>query len=473
MDPTTSTAGAGRSASSHDGINGITSVDAGSSSDGRLPHHEQQAGGSTLPPNGIHHPNSTPTKQQQQSPPHSIPLPSNLAQTLEAAGVSSESLAAAATSTHEQHTQGQGQSRRTSDQAARILADFVQPCPTPDFKGKRREESPSLAAESAAAEAGAAGPDGMSAAALRQIYGAGVNGSGNRPNSAAAQHPASNGTAHPQAHPQTFASHLQQQHHQQDQPILSPSLLPPQPRSELDASPPFPSAPQSNIVASASQAAAATVEHEQQQQQQPQADAQAVRQPAHLTQNGYPLGGGLLPSALQSQAQQAGQAQAQSDPFQNHQQQHQQEHSAAGAASSSSAAAAAAQGTTPLVPPATRKLCVRHQRMADEGTTAKLQAVSIASLGRPLARFWFQFRCGCRMSELDGRWMRRGSRSEREADLLGIQPALCLAPRPPSAFSETRKHYYARTAGSWARPELASMERRTCHACKMEAIRSV
>ena len=30
-------------------------------------------------------------------------------------------------------------------------------------------------------------------------------------------------------------------------------------------------------------------------------------------------------------------------------------------------------GATPLVPPATRKLCVRHQRMADEGTTARLQ----------------------------------------------------------------------------------------------------
>lgn len=33
-------------------------------------------------------------------------------------------------------------------------------------------------------------------------------------------------------------------------------------------------------------------------------------------------------------------------------------------------------GATPLVPPATRKLCVRHQRMADEGTTARLQKVS-------------------------------------------------------------------------------------------------
>ncbi|TKY90321.1 hypothetical protein EX895_000319 [Sporisorium graminicola] len=39
-------------------------------------------------------------------------------------------------------------------------------------------------------------------------------------------------------------------------------------------------------------------------------------------------------------------------------------------------------GATPLVPPATRKLCVRHQRMADEGTTARLQK-SIESL--PLA----------------------------------------------------------------------------------------
>lgn len=33
---------------------------------------------------------------------------------------------------------------------------------------------------------------------------------------------------------------------------------------------------------------------------------------------------------------------------------------------------------TPLAPPATRKLCVRHQRMADEGTTARLQKVSFA-----------------------------------------------------------------------------------------------
>ncbi|PWY97791.1 WD40 repeat-like protein [Testicularia cyperi] len=45
-------------------------------------------------------------------------------------------------------------------------------------------------------------------------------------------------------------------------------------------------------------------------------------------------------------------------------------------------AAGAPAGTTPLVPPATRKLCVRHQRMADEGTTARLQK-SIESL--PLA----------------------------------------------------------------------------------------
>ncbi|KIS66794.1 uncharacterized protein UMAG_10852 [Mycosarcoma maydis] len=42
----------------------------------------------------------------------------------------------------------------------------------------------------------------------------------------------------------------------------------------------------------------------------------------------------------------------------------------------------ASTGATPLVPPATRKLCVRHQRMADEGTTARLQK-SIESL--PLA----------------------------------------------------------------------------------------
>lgn len=37
----------------------------------------------------------------------------------------------------------------------------------------------------------------------------------------------------------------------------------------------------------------------------------------------------------------------------------------------------ATAGATPLVPPATRKLCVRHQRMADEGTTARLQKVSL------------------------------------------------------------------------------------------------
>ncbi len=35
----------------------------------------------------------------------------------------------------------------------------------------------------------------------------------------------------------------------------------------------------------------------------------------------------------------------------------------------------ASTGATPLLPPATRKLCVRHQRMADEGTTARLQKV--------------------------------------------------------------------------------------------------
>ncbi|CDW96432.1 hypothetical protein [Sporisorium scitamineum] len=34
-------------------------------------------------------------------------------------------------------------------------------------------------------------------------------------------------------------------------------------------------------------------------------------------------------------------------------------------------------GATPLVPPATRKLCVRHQRMADEGTTARLQKTAV------------------------------------------------------------------------------------------------
>lgn len=38
----------------------------------------------------------------------------------------------------------------------------------------------------------------------------------------------------------------------------------------------------------------------------------------------------------------------------------------------------ASTGATPLVPPATRKLCVRHQRMADEGTTARLQKVSFS-----------------------------------------------------------------------------------------------
>lgn len=32
--------------------------------------------------------------------------------------------------------------------------------------------------------------------------------------------------------------------------------------------------------------------------------------------------------------------------------------------------------TTPMVPPESRKLCVRHQRMADEGITARLQKVS-------------------------------------------------------------------------------------------------
>ncbi|GAC77370.1 glucose-6-phosphate 1-dehydrogenase [Moesziomyces antarcticus T-34] len=36
-------------------------------------------------------------------------------------------------------------------------------------------------------------------------------------------------------------------------------------------------------------------------------------------------------------------------------------------------------GATPLVPPATRKLCVRHQRMADEGTTARLQKIAVRS----------------------------------------------------------------------------------------------
>ncbi|KDN47551.1 WD40 repeat-like protein [Tilletiaria anomala UBC 951] len=46
------------------------------------------------------------------------------------------------------------------------------------------------------------------------------------------------------------------------------------------------------------------------------------------------------------------------------------------------ATATTSAGTTPLVPSPSRKLCVRHQRMADEGTTAKLQK-SIESL--PLA----------------------------------------------------------------------------------------
>lgn len=40
-------------------------------------------------------------------------------------------------------------------------------------------------------------------------------------------------------------------------------------------------------------------------------------------------------------------------------------------------------GATPLTPPATRKLCVRHQRMADEGTTARLQKVSTCSVLPP------------------------------------------------------------------------------------------
>lgn len=34
---------------------------------------------------------------------------------------------------------------------------------------------------------------------------------------------------------------------------------------------------------------------------------------------------------------------------------------------------------TPLIPPPSRRLCVRHQRMADEPTTAKLQKVSAAN----------------------------------------------------------------------------------------------
>ena len=43
-----------------------------------------------------------------------------------------------------------------------------------------------------------------------------------------------------------------------------------------------------------------------------------------------------------------------------------------------SAASGSSASLTPLVPPSTRKLCVRHQRMADEGTTARLQKVSTA-----------------------------------------------------------------------------------------------
>lgn len=45
-------------------------------------------------------------------------------------------------------------------------------------------------------------------------------------------------------------------------------------------------------------------------------------------------------------------------------------------ANTSVSASASAASTTPLIPPDARKLCVRHQRMADEGVTARLQKVS-------------------------------------------------------------------------------------------------
>lgn len=44
-----------------------------------------------------------------------------------------------------------------------------------------------------------------------------------------------------------------------------------------------------------------------------------------------------------------------------------------------SVAAARVASTSQIAPPPGRKLCVRHQRMADEGTNLKLQQVSIPS----------------------------------------------------------------------------------------------
>lgn len=47
-------------------------------------------------------------------------------------------------------------------------------------------------------------------------------------------------------------------------------------------------------------------------------------------------------------------------------------------------AAAASTSNNPLDPPPARKLCIRHQRMADEGTVGKLQRVSRARRSSPL-----------------------------------------------------------------------------------------
>ena len=44
---------------------------------------------------------------------------------------------------------------------------------------------------------------------------------------------------------------------------------------------------------------------------------------------------------------------------------------------------AAAVASNPLQPPPARKLCIRHQRMADEGTVGKLQRVSMQRLYLP------------------------------------------------------------------------------------------
>jgi hypothetical protein len=43
----------------------------------------------------------------------------------------------------------------------------------------------------------------------------------------------------------------------------------------------------------------------------------------------------------------------------------------------------ASSSRNPLVPPPSRSLCVRHQRMADEGMTARLQKVRTQSTPRP------------------------------------------------------------------------------------------